>query len=254
MKIFLSISALLLISSISAQNINDYKYVAIPENSGDFKNNEYKLQSLLKSKLSEKNYEVLNPDKSLWPEDVKNNPCNTLQAEILNTSSFFKNKIKVDFKDCNVKVVASLEGSSSIKDYLAGYQDALNSAVKTLENSSGTLQLAAETPKKVVSPVETPVVDITEVKPTKSATLSKEIKVNPTLYKKIIIDGNQFIIIEDNQSTPFATFKQSSKEGIFHVQLRGNVQTIGYMEGGNVVIDIPTSDNNYKKMVISITN
>lgn len=253
MKKFLSIAAILLISSISAQNISDYKYVSIPENGGDFKNNEYKLQSLLKSKLSEKQYEVLNDDKSLWPEELKSNPCNMLQAEILNASSFFKNKIKVDFKDCNGKIISSVEGSSSIKEYLPGYQEALSSAVKSLQTSTGILKLAEATPEKKVSQVQTPVVAVSEFKPSSTAP-SKENKVNPSVYKKIVIDSEQFIIIEDKQSTPFATFKQSSKEGVFHVQLRGNVQTIGYMEDNNVVIDLPTSDKSYKKTFIPITN
>jgi hypothetical protein len=43
-------------------------------------------------------------------------------ADIINDSGFLRNKVLVQFKDCNDKVVSSAKGASNIKEYKEGYQ------------------------------------------------------------------------------------------------------------------------------------
>jgi hypothetical protein len=49
----------------------------------------------------------------------------------------------------------------------------------------------------------------------------------------------------------FATFKNTTKSDVYRVTLENGTSTIGYTENGNLVIEIPTSDGNYKKEVFT---
>ena len=74
-----------LIAVVKAQTVSDYKYIVIPAEFNDFKDNKaYGLSNLLEKSLKAKKYTVLPATKSEWPSDALMNPCGILNAELLN--------------------------------------------------------------------------------------------------------------------------------------------------------------------------
>ena len=45
-------------------------------------------------------------------------------------------------------------------------------------------------------------------------------------------------------------FKNTTKSDVYRVTLENGTSTLGYTENGNLVIEIPTNDGNYKKVVL----
>ena len=142
MKKFFQIIAIFFAVSIFGQTVSDFRYIMIP---GIFKNekaNRYDLNDLLLRKLEEKKYTVLYENKMSWPKDALEDPCNILNAELINVSTLFKNKIQIKLFDCNGKEISSLEGRSKIKNLELGARDALENTSKNIspskaENSKG---------------------------------------------------------------------------------------------------------------------
>ena len=70
-------------------------------------------------------------------------------------------------------------------------------------------------------------------------------------FQKIQISKDQFILVSSSSSVPFATFKNTTKSDVYRVTLENGTSTIGYSENGNLVIEIPTNDGNYKKEIFT---
>jgi hypothetical protein len=68
-------------------------------------------------------------------------------------------------------------------------------------------------------------------------------------FQKIQISKDQFILVSSSSSVPFATFKNTTKSDVYRVTLENGISTLGYTENGNLVIEIPINDGNYKKEV-----
>lgn len=67
-------------------------------------------------------------------------------------------------------------------------------------------------------------------------------------YNKIKLSETEFIFTRPNSSLPFAKFRESSKQGIFHVQLEDGSQTLGYIEGNKIIVEIPQSDGGFRRV------
>lgn len=272
MKNFLFILLFLTIHSFNAQKLPDYKYVYIPHNIKGFEDNKYQINSVLTQKLKNKGYEVIQNEQIDWPQELIQNPCKVAFINILNTSSLFKNKLTFEAKDCNGKVLMSQQGISNEKDFQIGYQQALEKSIAMLQNSSPkeltqlTLKkdASAEILKKADEPkAETTssnenqktepdiVPDVTKPKADGSSSSNKsENYTNGTLVlQKIIIGDGKFILVTTKSSVPYATFRESSKKGIFHIILEDGTTTLGYLENENYVIDFPNKDGSFKKEI-----
>lgn len=239
----------------SAQNITDYEYIYVPKKFKDFKTNEYNLNNLLKKALEAKKYKVIQDDIVNWPLELRENPCKVLNADLLNDSNMFRNRVKLQFSNCEKNVIFETKGSSMIKDFELGYQDAMAISLKNLQNSQPKeIEILAIPTEKIVveTVVENPVQAV--VASTNSATpeVSKKAesysngKVN---LQKVQISKDQFILVSSSSSVPFATFKNTAKADVYRVTLENGTSTIGYSENGNLVIEIPTSDGDFKKEV-----
>lgn len=229
------------------QKVSDYKYISLPSKLETFKE-DFGLNDLLTKTLRSKNYTVIPSDKLQWPAEAQSNPCNVLMADIINDSGFLRNKVLVQFKDCNDKVVSSIKGASNIKEYKEGYQDALKQTFVSISPANPTAQPAS--PVKVQ---ETVTANSTQV-----VTNSSSSSVDNTVLKfsngkmdlqKIQIDNSQFILVNSNSSSPFATFKATTKSDVFRVKLQNGESTLGYYENGNIVIEIPVSGGEYGKEI-----
>lgn len=229
------------------QKVSDYKYISLPSKLETFKE-DFGLNNLLTKTLRSKNYTVIPSDKLQWPAEAQSNPCNVLMADIINDSGFLRNKVLVQFKDCNDKVVSSIKGASNIKEYKEGYQDALKQTFVSISPANPTAQ-----PASLVQVQETVTANSTQV-----VTNSSSSSVDNTALKfsngkmdlqKIQIDNSQFILVNSNSSSPFATFKVTTKSDVFRVKLQNGESTLGYYENGNIVIEMPVSGGEYGKEI-----
>ncbi|MGV4414392.1 hypothetical protein [Chryseobacterium sp. T1] len=238
MKKLTSIILITAFSVASAQKISDYEYIYVPKEL-DKKINNYKLDQLLIKNLNSKKYKTFQDSQDNWPTDLQLNKCLVAKANIIDDSSFLKNKIKIQFKDCNDKIISESKGASNEKDYDLGYPDALRQAFPSIpvSNPSETKAIA-DTPSPTTTTTNT-------VSNSKSETYSN----NSLSLQKINIGAGQFILANANSSVPFATLKESTKHGVYHVKLENGSSTIAYIENENIVIEIPQSNDAYKKEV-----
>lgn len=226
-----------------AQKVSEYKFVAVPSNFSDFKKNNFGLDKLLTKTLQSKKYTVISDNRNQWDYEAASNPCNVVFANILDDSSLFKNKVAVEFKDCNDKVILATKGSSSIKEFQEGFQDALKESLRLLPVANPVNQSNSQ---KVTN-------DVVDTKTQETVVNSNATKFSngKLTLQKIQLDQNQFILAEANSSVPFATFKNTTKKDVFRVKLASGDSTLGYYENGNIVIELPSTNGEYSKEVFS---
>lgn len=175
----------------------------------------------------------------------------------------FRNRVKLQFTNCQKKVVSETKGNSLYKEYDLGFEDALNLSLKTIPSSSPNPNLFVSNIKENVKEQPAKPIDVKEIKeivteaPATPATSVKSVelkkaesytngKVN---LQKVQISKDQFILVSSASSVPFATFKNTAKADVYRVTLENGTSTLGYYENGNLVIEIPTSDGDFKKEV-----
>lgn len=230
-----------------AQKVSDYKYVMIPEKFQTFKNS-YGLEASLAKALQGKKYEILPEAMDKWPTVARNNSCNVVTAEVVNDKNLFTNKVILQFKDCNKKVIFESKGRSDIKEFEEGFADALKEALTKVGVSSPVEMLPSRTPDAA----QTVVHNTTAEPSTSSAAPEANAYSNgKSDLQKIQVDANQFILAKSGSSVPFAVFKTTSKKDVFLVKLADGNTTIGYFENGNIVIDMPLGDGRYSKEVFA---
>ena len=243
------------------QKLSDYEYVYVPAKFKDYETNQYNLNNLLKKALEGKKYKVIQEEMANWPSELRQNPCKVVNAELLNDSNMFRNRVKLQFSDCQKKVVSETKGNSMLKEFDLGFQDALAMSLKNIPNSqpkNNTILAAVPQEKPIVeNTIEKPVsaspqVSNSAVVPSVTEPKKAEVFSNGTTnLQKIQISKDQFILVSSESSLPFATFKSTTKSDIYRVTLENGTSTIGYSENGNLIIEIPTSDGNYKKEVFT---
>ncbi|MFD1096827.1 hypothetical protein [Salegentibacter chungangensis] len=133
----LILSLVLLISGLAAeaQDLNKFKYVVVPE-IYDFADREdqYQINSLTEF-LFEKfgfNAYMKSEDK---PEDLDNDNCLALRADVKDNSGIFVTKMKVLLEDCRGNVVfESKEGRSREKEFKKAWHEALRDAFTSIDS------------------------------------------------------------------------------------------------------------------------
>lgn len=231
-----------------AQKVSDYQYVTIAEKFSGFKNNQYKMDVLLSKTLKQKKYTVLAENRSQWPSDANSNPCNVLSANVKNDSGFLKNKIILEFTDCNGKVISSQKASTMIKEFEEGYPDALKKALASVPVSNPQIIETVATVAEIKYAETDPKASAKTVD-SKATLESGKYSKGKLSLQKIQIDSERFILVENNSSVPFATFKATTKRDTFKVKLNTGASTIGYYENGNIVIEMPNGNDDYTKEV-----
>lgn len=134
-KLFSTLVACVIITSVFSQsNLNDYKYVIVP-NKFDFlkQENQYQLNDLTSFLFKKYGFNVLK-EGDTYPNDLLANRCTALKANVIKESTMFKTKLKVDLKNCNDRVVfTSRLGESREKEFKTAYNLALRDAFKSFE-------------------------------------------------------------------------------------------------------------------------
>lgn len=247
-SIFLSI---IFIALIKSQTLADYKYIVIPQEFADFKNNKYGLDLLLEKSLKGKKYQVLSETKTNWPAEALTNPCAVVNANIEDDKSMFRNKVILEFKDCNNQMIFTQKGNSMIKEFEPGFQDALKQTLVKIPASNPiamTGKPAESKPQEVIKTSEpSPTKDVVS-QPTSTA---KKYSNGKLTLQKIQIDESQFILADGNSSVPFATFKSTAKKDVYRVKLGTGESTIGYYENGNIIIEMPKNNGEFSNEVFT---
>lgn len=234
------IAALLLcsFSTINAQETNDYKYINIPEKFTNFDQDQYQLNNRLRYLLTQKKYEILATDKSLWPQEVIQNPCLALNADIKKVKSFLNNKLEVSFADCAQKNIETFEGTSKIKEFDKGYQEAIKLALNKLKTQNAKTSIPMvklEQPKRIVNEVSIPEPKGVEV------TISNLLTDGSKNYQKIDLQNGGFMIMSENGNQVIAKFETTSKTGVYRVAVtNGNTSysSVGYSNGNSISYEV----------------
>lgn len=230
-----------------SQKVSDYKYVSLPPKFVTFKE-DFGLADMLTKALKSKNYTIIPYDKLQWPAEAQANPCGVLMADVVNDSGLLRNRVLLQFKDCNDKVISSTKGSSNIKEFKEGFQDALKQTFVSVSPSSPAVPTTAvNTTATISSGAETKETETTSsVASDNNAVKFSNGKID---VMKVQLDSNQFILVNANSSSPYATFKTTTKADVFRVKLQNGDITLGYYESGNIVIEMPKANGEYGKEI-----
>ena len=123
------------VNIFSQNNLNDYKYIIVPEQYSFFKTpNKYRLNELGKFLFNKYGFTAFLTNEN-FPDDLKNNSCLALRTEVEKQSSLFTTKLKIILKDCKGETVfVSRIGSTREKDLTKAYNLSLRDAFKSFEN------------------------------------------------------------------------------------------------------------------------
>ncbi|TXG38787.1 hypothetical protein [Seonamhaeicola maritimus] len=129
-KFLFSIAFLLLFSNVFSQtNLNNYKYVIVP-NKFDFlkDKDQYQLNSLAQFLFGKYGFTALKEGED-YPQDLRSNRCLALRSDVLKESGMFKTRLKVELKDCNDQVIYTTGlGESREKEFKKAYNQSIREA------------------------------------------------------------------------------------------------------------------------------
>ena len=243
-KVFFIISFLFILSfnAFSQENINDYKYVIIP-NQYSFVSSpdQYQLNSLTKFLFDKYGYTAFLQSEEL-PQDLRNNRCLALYVDVKKLSAFLKTKLQIELKNCDgVLVSLSKEGETREKEYSKAYNLALRDAFETYQsfnykykpsdknlakestsvvntNNEAEIERLQEELKLLKEEKNIVEVVISEEKSKKVEPIIQEVKVkedNLSLYAQAINNGFQVV---DNTPKVVMILLKTSKENTFIVK------------------------------------
>ena len=120
-----------------SQQLDNYKYVIVPVKFDFLKEaDQYSLNSVTKLYLQNYGFETYFDNEKL-PTALVDKNCNKLFVVVDENNSMFSTKIKINFKDCNGKILfTSAEGSSRSKEYQTAYNEAFRTALKSIASAN----------------------------------------------------------------------------------------------------------------------
>ena len=202
-----------------AQNLNDYKYVLVPEKFEAFNEpNEYRLNELTYYLLKKEGFTSFK-SKSELPEDALKNNCLILTTEVLKDSGMFKTKVAIQLSNCKGEVVyTTAYGSSRDKKYIVAYNQALREAAKSFDtinykfDESSTL--FASSTKEDSTNEAVLKAEIAELKKEKTKLLEKKNKVD--IYDVV----EEKLTEKQDDSSLVLLSKTDKKAGEFYAEVR----------------------------------
>ena len=113
----------------NSSNINNYKYVSVPDRFDFLKtSDQYQLNSLTEFLLKKNGFIVMNELK-YYPSDLAENTCLLLDVNVEKIKSFLKTKLQVEFKNCKNQIIFKSEiGVSNEKDFKTAFHEALRAS------------------------------------------------------------------------------------------------------------------------------
>jgi hypothetical protein len=154
----LLILVLFAITVHAQNNINNYKYVIVPEKfSFSRSENQYGMNSLLRDLLEEKGFTAFMSNAQL-PQEVAANKCSALMADVVEKKGIFVTNLTILLKDCQGNIIfKSKEGKSREKEFPVAYDGALRDAYTSLKAApyqyDGTTFTQPQQPTAIPAPV-----------------------------------------------------------------------------------------------------
>ncbi|MDY8134438.1 hypothetical protein [Aquimarina sp. 2201CG5-10] len=242
-------------------NINDYKYIIVPEGYVFLKKNDsYQLNSLTRFLFKKQGYDAFMRGEKM-PEDLIVNGCKALRVNVKKESGLFATKLIIELLDCNSNVVyTSGVGSSREKEYKKAYQEALRGAFKSIEllkyeyNGSKEVEnirkkesIASETGNKVVAKqkqnLPKPEKEIKAPKPLKKEsvvpkiTLPKEVTYVFNAVNYVFKQKEYGYELSKGENAQIGKVYSASRDNSYIVRA-GELSGIGYFDAyGNFILE-----------------
>ncbi|MBQ0767911.1 MAG: hypothetical protein KBT58_01355 [Bizionia sp.] len=133
--VILTVLILAVYSGYAQNNINNYKYVIVP-NSFEFLSspNEYRLNELSKFLFEKYNFTTF-MENDAFPDEVLANGCLALRAHVVDDSGMLNTKLNIELKNCKGEIVYSTtQGTSREKELGVAYNKALRATFMSFES------------------------------------------------------------------------------------------------------------------------
>lgn len=239
MKKYLVLFLILIsLSSYAQVTINNYKYVIVPEKFNFLKeNDQYRLNTLTTALLQDKGFTVYYDNNEL-PNEIANNKCIALTAELEQKNTMFTTNLTLLLKDCKGNIIfKSKEGKSREKEYKVSYKLALRDAFSSLNDVQYAYTGAEDTKETVAVKKE---VTVVMAPPVISAAVPavQEVQKNSTqnagiLYAQPTANGYQ--LIDTTPKVLLTLLKTSALD--YYIGINGPVNGIVYKRDGNWVFE-----------------
>jgi len=133
MKKLILLAAMIFYGNIFSQDLNNYKYIIVPESYDILgKTNQYQLNALTKFLFEKNGFQTIMKTET-WPEDLQQNPCLGISPVLAEDSSLFVTKMHIELQDCKgMTVYKTREGRSKEKEFQAAYQESFRDAFQDL--------------------------------------------------------------------------------------------------------------------------
>ncbi|APG61146.1 hypothetical protein [Christiangramia salexigens] len=258
-----------MLNSLSAQNVNDYKYVLIPQTfefTGEI--DEYRLNSLTKFLLEKEGFNTYMKTETK-PADLAENPCKALNALVQDASTMFVTKLILVLEDCYGKVVfKSEEGRSKSKDFKTAYHEALRDAFISVAELEYKYEESTEKSKKTKITASPEKVKADEVVKTSKEKDAEVFEVTPTDAKPNTVTDFKHMfehagekyqlkpsdevlrLFQENSPEPIALLIKSS-DGRSYIYRSLTNQGVAHFDSENdLVIEIFNARENKKETLI----
>lgn len=132
MKIIFTFLTILFSLNFFGQNLSEIEYIQVNKKyTFQDEENEYRLNSTLKSRFEKRGYKVYFAEDGI-PEEVKQNPCKKLICDLDKGKGWLSTTVEIQLTDCNGNVVAKSEGNSRLKNRKKAFPEALDKAFKSV--------------------------------------------------------------------------------------------------------------------------
>ena len=226
------------------KKVSNYKYIIVPENLAFLKQkDQYQTSSLTKFLLKKNGFTVV-LDSERYPQELRDNPCKALTANVVDMSSMFKTAVSIELKNCSKKVVyTSKEGTSKLKDYKKSFHESIRAAhasmraikyvaLSNLAEIDGIQEHGVTEPLAISKAEETPII-------VEKLSVNNAITETNTLYAQPNENGFQlinlkpavvFLILKTNMKDVFII---SDKNGVLYK--KGLTWIAEFYENGRLV-------------------
>lgn len=242
-KKFAALLLLLQTMGMAQTNLNQYKYVSVPDRFDFLKTtDQYQLVSLTKFLLTKNGFTVLESLEN-YPYDLSLNRCLSLNVNVEKIKGFLKTKLEIQFINCKKEVVyRSTIGSSKEKDFRTAYHQALRAAFASLSELNYNFKAV----KTEVAVKQAPIFTKVSTEPAPATVVTKvvlpaargevsEISMVKTIYGHDIMDAKGQVLYSLHQTMQEGLFIIDKLTGI--VYKRGNRWVREYIVNQKTVIE-----------------
>ncbi|OEY72878.1 hypothetical protein [Salegentibacter salarius] len=265
--------------STFAQDLDQYKYIIIPEKFEFSKEeNQYQLNTLTKFLFEKYGFETIMKSEQK-PLDLQENYCLGLTAYVKDNSGLFVTKLVVQLEDCRGNIVLETkEGRSRIKDFKDAHHEALRDAFSTIKElnykydpSEVSAPTASEEAPQAVEKAE-----VAKPEPkTEPVRTSKKIETPTTAPAEVVVknpmienasakelnfekDGINYSLkksdsgysfYQENSEEPFAVLAKFGGQNDFIYKSLTRQGVAYFDEGGNLIVEYLNAENKSVKLV-----